>query len=63
MRLSLLGVNNINALTECSHVLPDRTDKVTLSDDNAVIKQWLNGKGSKKTSDAIAAGRKVSNLN
>jgi hypothetical protein len=40
-------------------VLPLRTDKVTISDDTAVIKSWLNGGGNKGTSDAIEAGRKV----
>jgi hypothetical protein len=53
-------VNNINNLTECSHVLPLRNDKVTISDDTAVIKDWLNGGGSKSVSDNVEAGKKVS---
>ncbi|KAF2675776.1 class II peroxidase [Lentithecium fluviatile CBS 122367] len=62
VRLSLLGVNNINSLTECTRVLPPRTDKVTVSDDNNVIKQWLKGGGSKKTSENLEEGSKVTKL-
>ncbi|ORY04864.1 heme peroxidase [Clohesyomyces aquaticus] len=62
VRLSLLGVNNINDLTECTKVLPPRIDKASVSDDNAVVKQWLSRGGSKKTSDNIESGNKVSKL-
>jgi hypothetical protein len=43
VRLSLLGVNNINSLTECTKVLPAAVTSFT-NPDNAIIKQWLSGK-------------------
>lgn len=51
-------MNNINNLTECTHVLPARTLKVTISDDQAVLKKWLSG-GLNKISAAIEDGTKV----
>ncbi|GAB7345491.1 hypothetical protein MBLNU457_3813t2 [Dothideomycetes sp. NU457] len=60
IRLSLLGVNNINGLTECSHVLPPVSTKGTTSDDQAKVNRWLQGGESKKVSDDIEAGKKVS---
>lgn len=59
IRLSLLGVNNINNLTECSHVLPAETTKVSISDDATALKKWLDGVDNKTISDAVEAGKKV----
>lgn len=59
IRLSLLGVNNINNLTECSHVLPAESTKVTISDNQAALKKWLDGVDNKTISDNVEAGRKV----
>ncbi|KAH6611811.1 peroxidase [Boeremia exigua] len=59
VRLSLLGVNNINSLTECSHVLPRRTDKVTVSDNATVVKNWLNRNNDKDISKALESGELV----
>jgi hypothetical protein len=42
VRLSLLGVNNINQLTECTRVLPQRTAGFS-PPDNEQITKWLNG--------------------
>lgn len=41
-RLSLLGVNNINDLKECTKVLPDRRPSF-VSQDQAVLDLWLQG--------------------
>ncbi|KAH0159877.1 heme peroxidase, partial [Aureobasidium melanogenum] len=60
IRLSLLGVYNINDLTECSHVLPAETTKVTISDNQAALKKWLDGVDNRTISDDVEAGRKVS---
>jgi hypothetical protein len=49
IRLSLLGVNNINTLKECSKALPPATKLYTAPDEKKVDK-WLNTSGS--TSDA-----------
>jgi hypothetical protein len=43
VRLSLLGVNNINNLTECTKVLPAAVTSFK-SPDNAIVAQWLAGK-------------------
>jgi len=43
IRLSLLGVNNINQLTECTKVLPPAI-KTFNSPDSSIIKAWLQGK-------------------
>ncbi|KAF3048004.1 hypothetical protein E8E12_005850 [Didymella heteroderae] len=61
VRLSLLGVNNINYLTECSHVLPRRTDTVKTADNPANLKNWLNSVGKTGTSDKIESGTGVKN--
>lgn len=42
IRLSLLGVNNINNLTECTRVLP-AARKTFTQPDLPIIKQWLDG--------------------
>ncbi|ETS85293.1 hypothetical protein PFICI_03318 [Pestalotiopsis fici W106-1] len=46
VRLSLLGVNNINTLTECTKVLPAAIKSFTAPDQKNVDK-WLNTLGSK----------------
>jgi hypothetical protein len=43
VRLSLLGVNNINNLTECTKVLPTAVTSFKATD-NVIITQWLAGK-------------------
>lgn len=43
VRLSLLGVDNINQLTECTKVLPPAI-KTFNSPDSAIIKAWLKGR-------------------
>jgi hypothetical protein len=47
IHLSLLGVSDINNLTECSHVLLAETTKVTISDNAAALKKWLDGVNDK----------------
>lgn len=42
MRLSLLGVNNINDLKECTKVLPAER-KSFVSEDQVVLDMWLAG--------------------
>lgn len=42
IRLSLLGVNNINQLQECTKVLPRET-KFFVSPDQKFLDQWLAG--------------------
>ncbi|KAK8038276.1 hypothetical protein PG994_015043 [Apiospora phragmitis] len=54
IRLSLLGVNNINKLTECTKVLPGGTPSFTPNDQSNVDK-WL------KTADQSATAKKISN--
>ncbi|KAK8012799.1 versatile peroxidase VPL2 [Apiospora marii] len=54
IRLSLLGVNNINSLTECTKVLPGRTGGFTPNDQSNLDK-WL------KTDDQSATAKKISN--
>ncbi|KAL2070011.1 hypothetical protein VTL71DRAFT_14691 [Oculimacula yallundae] len=46
VRLSLLGVNNINQLTECTRVLPP-AKKVFLLPDTTLLQMWLEGKYNK----------------
>jgi hypothetical protein len=41
-RLSLLGVNNINDLKECTKVLPPERKSFT-SEDQVVLDMWLQG--------------------
>lgn len=41
-RLSLLGVNNINDLKECTKVLPPERKSFT-SQDQVVLDMWLQG--------------------
>lgn len=42
LRMSMLGVNNINSLTECTKVLPAEVTSFT-SPDKAVLDLWLQG--------------------
>jgi hypothetical protein len=41
-RLSLLGVNNINELKECTQVLPPARPTFT-SEDQVILDRWLQG--------------------
>lgn len=43
VRLSMLGVNNINNLTECSQVLPPSTGKFFRAMDQGTVDTWANG--------------------
>ncbi|KJR83649.1 ligninase H2 [Sporothrix schenckii 1099-18] len=53
IRMSMLGVNNINDLTECTKVLPMPTTSFKPPDQEA-LQQWLQGKDTPKK-DAGAA--------
>ncbi|CZT46088.1 uncharacterized protein RSE6_06469 [Rhynchosporium secalis] len=46
VRLSLLGVNNINQMTECTRVLPPTKKEFTIQD-SFFLQQWLEGKYDK----------------
>lgn len=50
MRLSLLGVNNINTLTDCTKVLPQPV-RTFVPNDKCEVKTWMS---SKKNVPAIA---------
>ena len=50
----MLGVNNINSLTECTKVLPGRTGGFTPNDQSNLDK-WL------KTDDQSPTAKKISN--
>ncbi|PVH83780.1 class II peroxidase [Cadophora sp. DSE1049] len=50
VRLSLLGVNNINSLTECTHVLPPVIKTTKTGDDNAAVQKWLKGEKNQLSS-------------
>ncbi|KAK8855426.1 ligninase H2 [Apiospora arundinis] len=54
IRLSLLGVNTINTLTECTKVLPGRTGAYNAPDQSNLDK-WLN------TADQSPTAKKISN--
>ncbi|KAK7966830.1 Ligninase LG5 [Apiospora aurea] len=62
IRLSLLGVNNINKLTECTKVLPGGIPSFT-PNDQANVDKWLNtadqSPTAKKISDALHAGQSL----
>ena len=62
IRLSLLGVNNINNLTECSKVLPQATGSFK-NPDQGNFDKWLNSKGLSaavtKISNAIHDGKSL----
>jgi hypothetical protein len=61
--LSLLGVNNINGLKECTKVLPNPTRGFN-NRDQARLSTWLdsddNSSDSKKTSDEVNGGDEIS---
>ncbi len=62
MRLSLLGVYNINYLTECTKVLPPHIDKYS-APDQATIDKWLQTTGPvKQITDALMNGDLVTSL-
>lgn len=49
----MLGVSNINELTECTKVLPKPISAFT-SADQSLVEKWLEGKYEKKLSPGIA---------
>lgn len=59
--MSLLGVNNINNLTECTKVLPMPTAAFTAPDQDALL-QWLQGKDTpqKDAGAALEDGKSLS---
>lgn len=61
VRLSLLGVNNINSLTECTHVLPRRILTAKTDDNNAAIQKWLKGEKN-QLSSVLEEGDPVPNV-
>jgi manganese peroxidase len=61
VRLSLLGVNNINSLTECTKVLPPAKKTWSAPDKPGFVK-WLNmAKNSDKIGTVVADGDPVTN--
>lgn len=54
IRLSLLGVNNINSLTECTKVLPAAV-KGFKSPDQVNLDKWLNSNNQSPLVKLIAA--------
>ncbi|KAF6807621.1 ligninase h2 precursor [Colletotrichum sojae] len=62
IRLSLLGVFNINDLTECTKALPARTNGFN-APDQAALDKWLNSKDRfPKISDELRNGGNISSL-
>jgi hypothetical protein len=57
VRLSLLGVYNINELTDCTHVLPDFHDTFR-NGDQELLDEWLNG-GREYAGDALQNGDEI----
>lgn len=55
VRLSLLGVNNINSLTECTKSLPPRTKSFKAPDSEQIVK-WLQGAVSDVTAKKVMKG-------
>jgi hypothetical protein len=53
IRLSLLGVNNINTLTECTRALPARTLEYK-NPDQEDMDEWLKSSRVSLTSEEIA---------
>ncbi|KAF2429715.1 peroxidase [Tothia fuscella] len=63
VRLSLLGVNNINSLQECTKVLPPTSGGFDFPNQD-VIDKWLNGgfgKSGQKVGEALADALPVDN--
>ncbi|KAF3807003.1 hypothetical protein GCG54_00007257 [Colletotrichum gloeosporioides] len=62
IRLSLLGVNNINDLTDCSKALPAKTGSF-VAPDQAAIDKWLATKDRvAKIADELRNGGNISSL-
>jgi hypothetical protein len=62
VRLSLLGVYNINNLTDCSKVLPPARTSYS-NPDQAVLDKWLaSTKHSDPVADALRDGRLITSL-
>jgi len=62
VRLSLLGVYNINDLTECSKVLPARTSYYS-APDQSIIDKWLSStKQYPSITNAMMKGDLISGL-
>ncbi|TQN66069.1 Ligninase LG5 [Colletotrichum shisoi] len=63
IRLSLLGVNNINDLTECTKALPARSGSTFNAPDQAALDKWLATKDRvAKVADELRNGGNISNL-
>lgn len=60
IRLSLLGVNNINNHTECTRVLPAAKKTFTMPD-STLLQQWLEGKYN-KLGQYIEDGQTITDL-
>lgn len=65
VRLSLLGVNNINSLTDCSKILPAAT-KTWSNPDQSNMNIWLNSDDNsaqaKTISDNLNNGASISSI-
>ncbi|KAK2021878.1 peroxidase [Colletotrichum zoysiae] len=63
IRLSLLGVGNINNLTECTKALPARTGSVFNAPDQAALDKWLATKDRvAKVADELRNGGNITSL-
>ncbi|EFQ34364.1 peroxidase [Colletotrichum graminicola M1.001] len=63
IRLSLLGVDNINDLTECTKALPARTGSSFTAPDQAALDKWLATTDRvAKIADALRNGGNISSL-
>ncbi|KAK1982085.1 peroxidase [Colletotrichum cereale] len=63
IRLSLLGVYNINDLTECTKALPARTASTFVAPDQAALDKWLATKDRvAKIADELRNGGNISSL-
>jgi hypothetical protein len=56
VRLSLLGVYNINNLTDCTSVLPARVTTGDFLDDRVELTEFLQGEPDDEATDALLAG-------
>lgn len=62
VRLSLLGVTNINNLTDCTKVLPQPVKSFTASD-QCQVQQWVKtDKAAPAVASAMAAGKLIINM-
>lgn len=62
VRLSLLGVTNINNLTDCTKVLPPAVTSFSASD-KCQVQQWAKtDKSAPAVAQAMAAGQLINNL-